>query len=213
MKQKISVLLCILCISLSYTLNLEAKFRHHRLNDPVMNLYPMDPDYFDDEFSFPNRNHVKIIDFQGNTAISDTDNVLKAVKELLTYKATSIQSLYNTSDVERLDLFEFHYKKIDRILYNADECYRKLRNLAKAMGHYKKFSDLFFKNNVFTPDQKVIALMKEANWTQNEIPNIILDHMNAQHEIIEAYKDKYGSILDELCDKYVGSSDCQEKSK
>lgn len=205
MKLKISVLFCLVCVSFG-TLSLEAKLRHPRWNDPLMDILPIDPYlYYDDErfHSEINRNHPKTIDinFEDDTAIADTDNALKAIKDLLTYKTAGWLDSTMT-DPERHNSFRLDFNQIFQDAYLD---YNKIRKLGNIIGN-KKFKDLFVKNDVLMPAKNVVALMKETDWTQDEIPEIIQQHIETQQEILKAYMLKYGPTIDALCEKYPDSS-------
>lgn len=202
MKQKTSVFICLLCIFSSCILNLEAKLRYIKGSDPSMDFYPIDPYLFEDDH-VSNRNHPKAIDinFEDDTAISDTDHVLKAIKELLTYESARWLHSPMTDD-EHHNLFQFIFGTNNYIFRDAYLDYSKIRRLGKITRHNKKFIHLFVKNDVLTPDENILALINDMNWTENEVPGAILKHIETQRGILKAYMDKYGPTIDGLCKKY-----------
>lgn len=201
MKKRTSVILCLLCISLSYTLNLEAKRGYDDWKDYAGTSFPMDSMFLEHDL-FPRREQMEVVDFEDDTAVSDTDNAIKAIKELLTYKTAPLLPSALTDD-EHYNLFQLESKIEKQIFSDALLAHTKLSCLSKAIGHNRKFMN---PRSVLNPDEGVITLIKETDWTESEIPKRILKHIKTQQEILKAYMLKYGPTIDALCEKYLDSS-------
>lgn len=165
MKQKISILLCLLGIFSSYTLHLGAE------------------------------------------TWEDTTDLLKALRKLRTY-ATPPTEVYKMTTIERKNLLQFCYEEQSQMTQDAIEYYGKLcfisefyKNICENSGchsRYKAYSDLVLNNDISTPDEEVLALMRESDWTQNKISDAILADIDAQQEIIRTFKLRSDPTIDQI---------------
>lgn len=149
-----------------------------------------------------NNEELEKIRAEYKTLVSDTDNVLKAIRQLLSYYQIPLQALAERTDIEYQNLHNFIYTEPHPAIREASECYDKLINVAKAsqwgLFHPKDINRLFSTNAVHRSHENVVSLITKADWTQSKVSEAILYHIDTQQEIVKSFKDKYDSIFDEF---------------